>query len=233
MAANSSSSTSRKVLVIAGDFVEDYELMVPVQALLAFGFDVDVVCPGKKKGDKIATAIHDFEGFQTYTEKRGHDFVLTADFDAAAAAGAAAYAGLYVPGGRAPEYLRLDARVLALVRGFFGGDTAAARPVAAICHGVQVLTAAGVVGAGVEATCMQSKTHTLCRILSTHHNNNDANTGYPACAPELTQTGAAYKAVDASEAVVSGQLVTAPAWPGHPALLREFVRLLGARVVFE
>ena len=104
-----------KLLLLAGDFVEDYEIMVPFQALRMVGHTVHAVCPGKKKGDQVRTAIHDFEGDQTYTEKRGHNFQLNATFDEIDVAG---YDGLIIPGGRAPEYLRLNARVLDIVRHF-------------------------------------------------------------------------------------------------------------------
>jgi putative intracellular protease/amidase len=126
------------VLVLCGDYMEDYEAMVPFQTLLSCGYAVHAVCPGKRAGDKCRTAVHDFEGDQTYSEKPGHNFQLNADFDAAAASGDW-YDGLVIPGGRAPEYLALDERVLALVRGF----AAAGKPIASVCHGQQILAAAG------------------------------------------------------------------------------------------
>lgn len=190
--------TVPKLLVLAGDFVEDYELMVPVQALQAVGYVVDVVCPGKLAGDKIRTAIHDFEGDQTYTEKRGHDFTLNATF---ASIKTDHYAALVIPGGRAPEYLRLNADVLKMVQDFAANN----RPIAAICHGLQILTAAGVVK---DRHC----------------------TAYPACGPEITLAGGQYVAVPIDQAHVDGNLVTAPAWPAHPAWLREFLKLLGAKI---
>ena len=190
--------TTPKLLVLAGDFVEDYELMVPVQALQALGYQVDVVCPEKKAGDKIRTAIHDFEGDQTYTEKRGHDFTLNATF---AEIKTGDYAGLIVPGGRAPEYLRLNADVLKIVREFAGNN----RPIAAICHGLQILTAAGVV-------------------------KGRRCTAYPACGPEITFTDGEYVSIPVDQAYVDGNLVTAPAWPAHPAWLREFLKVLGAKI---
>ncbi len=190
--------TVPKLLVLAGDFVEDYELMVPVQALQAVGYVVDVVCPGKAAGDKIRTAIHDFEGDQTYTEKRGHDFTLNATFTSIKADD---YAALVIPGGRAPEYLRLNADVLKVVRDFAANN----RPIAAICHGLQILTAAGVVK---DRRC----------------------TAYPACGPEITLAGGQYVSVPIDQAYVDGNLVTAPAWPAHPAWLREFLKLLGAKI---
>jgi len=184
-----------RVLLLAGDFVEDYEIMVPFQTLLTVGVQVDAVCPGKKAGDQIRTAIHDFEGDQTYSEKPGHNFTLNADF---AAIKEADYDGLLIPGGRAPEYLRLNKRVLEIVQNF----DAAKKPIAAICHGLQILTAAGIVKG---RTC----------------------TAYPACGPEITLAGGTYSEIAIDGALVSGNLVTAPAWPAHPAFCREFLKLLG------
>src|SRR5216110_2526871 len=144
---------SKKILMLVGDFAEDYETMVPFQALLMVGHTVHAVCPGKKAGDKIRTAIHDFEGDQTYSEKRGHDFTLNATF---AEIKAADYDALVIPGGRAPEYLRLNSAVIELVRHF----ATAGEPIAAICHGLQILAAAGVL-------------------------KGRSCTAYPACGPEV------------------------------------------------
>lgn len=189
---------SKKILMLAGDFVEDYEIMVPFQALLSVGCEVDVVCPGKKKGEIIATAIHDFVGFQTYVELRGHNFQINKTFDDVQLDD---YNGLYVCGGRAPEYIRLNDKVLAYTRHFFENN----KPVAAICHGIQILTAAEVV-----------KNRTL--------------TAYPAVGPEVTLAGGNYKEIDADKAITDGNLATSPAWPGHPALLKEFYQLLGITI---
>jgi protease I len=192
---------SRKILMLVGDFAEDYEVMVPFQALSAVGHTVHAVCPGRKAGDKIRTAIHDFEGDQTYTEKRGHDFTLNATF---ADARPESYDALVIAGGRAPEYLRLDEKVLGVVRHFFQEE----KPVAAICHAAQILTAAGVVkGRTVSA--------------------------YPAVGPEVTLAGARYAEIALDQAVVDGNLVTAPAWPAHPAWLAKFFEVLGTRIVHE
>ncbi len=189
--------SSKKLLLIAGDFVEDYEIMVPFQALSFVGYQVDAVCPGKKAGDKIRTAIHDFEGDQTYSEKRGHNFTLNVTF---AEIKASDYAGLVIPGGRAPEYLRLNEEVLDLIRSFAKDQ----KPIAAICHGAQLLTAAGVT-------------------------KGRRCTAYPACGPEITAAGGQYVAVPVDQAYVDGNFVTAPAWPAHPAWLREFAKILGAK----
>jgi protease I len=192
---------SKKILMLVGDFAEDYEVMVPFQALLAVGHTVHAVCPGKKAGEKIRTAIHDFEGDQTYSEKRGHDFALNATFEEAKPEG---YDALVIAGGRAPEYLRLNEKVLGLVRHFFKED----KPVAAICHGPQILSAAGVIkGRKVSA--------------------------YPAVGPEVKLAGAEYANIAIDEAVVDGNLVTAPAWPAHPAWLAKFLEVLGTRIVHE
>jgi protease I len=185
---------SAKLLLLAGDFVEDYEIMVPFQALQMVGHTVHAVCPGKKKGDHLRTAIHDFEGDQTYTEKRGHNFTLNATFDEI---DPARYDGLVIPGGRAPEYLRINARVLDLIRHFARAN----KPIAALCHGPQLLAAAGVIKG---------------RKLN----------AYPACAPEVELAGGTYVSVDMTSAVVDGNLVTGPAWPAHPAWLARFLEVL-------
>lgn len=187
---------SRKILLLAGDFVEDYEIMVPFQGLLMLGHTVHAVCPGKKKGEKVRTAVHDFEGDQTYTEKPGHNFTLNATFSEIQATD---YDALVIPGGRAPEYLRLNKEVLAIVRHFAEAN----KPIAAICHGLQILTAANVV-------------------------RGKRCTAYPAVGPEVEAAGGTYVAVRVDEAVVDGRLVTAPAWPAHPRWLAEFVKLLEA-----
>lgn len=183
-----------RLLLLAGDYVEDYEIMVPFQALQMLGHTVDAVCPGKKTGEQVRTAIHDFEGDQTYSEKRGHNFTLNADF---AAVDPACYDGLVIPGGRAPEYLRLNEKVLDVVRHF----DALGKPIAAICHGPQLLAAAGVLRG---------------RLINC----------YPACAPEVALAGGKYQSVAVTEAVVDGNLVTAPAWPAHPAWLARFAEVL-------
>jgi protease I len=189
---------SAKLLLLAGDFVEDYEIMVPFQALQMVGHTVDAVCPGKKKGDQVRTAIHDFEGDQTYTEKRGHNFTLNATFDEI---DPSAYDALVIPGGRAPEYLRLDAKVLEIVRHFDKAN----KPIAAICHGPQLLAAANVVRG---------------RLLN----------AYPACAPEVELAGGTFVPVDFFGAVVDGKLVTGPAWTAHPAWLARFLEVLDAHL---
>jgi len=187
-----------KILMLAGDFVEDYEIMVPFQALQMVGHRVDAVCPDKKKGDQVRTAIHDFEGDQTYSEKRGHNFTLNATFDEVNPAG---YDALVVPGGRAPEYLRLNPKVLELVRHF----DKEGKPIAALCHGPQLLAAAGVVK-GRKLNC------------------------YPACAPEVALAGGTFVSLDFTEATVDGNLVTGPAWTAHPAWLAKFLDVLEAHL---
>jgi protease I len=183
-----------KLLMIVGDYTEDYETMVPFQALQMVGHTVHAVCPGKKAGQSVRTAIHDFEGDQTYSEKRGHNFTLNATF---AEIRPEDYDGLVLPGGRAPEYLRLDETVLGIIRHFADEG----KPIAAICHAAQLLAAARVLkGRKVSA--------------------------YPACAPEVELAGGTYVPVDMTEAVVDGNLVTAPAWPAHPIWLRKFLPVL-------
>lgn len=189
----------QKILFLTGDYAEDYETMVPFQMLVMAGYEVHAVCPDKKKGETVKTAIHDFLGDQTYSEKPGHEFALTYDF---AQVDPAAYVGLVIAGGRAPEYLRLNERVLEITRHFFEAD----KPVAAICHGIQILTAAGVV-AGRKLTA------------------------YPAVGPEVTIAGGHFQAIPADQAYVDGKLVTAPAWPAHPAFIREFLKVLGVKII--
>ncbi len=189
---------SKKILMIVGDYGEDYEIMVPFQALSMLGHVVHAVCPKKRAGDKVRTAIHDFEGDQTYSEKRGHDFALNATFDEVRPQD---YDALVIPGGRAPEYLRLDRRVLEVVRHF----SEARKPIAAICHGAQLLAAADAVRG---------------RLVS----------AYPACAPEVRAAGGEYAEVAIDKAAVDGNLVTAPAWPAHPDWLAKFAAVLGTRI---
>ena len=188
----------KKILMLVGDYVEDYEVMVPFQALLMVGHTVHAVCPNKKAGEVVRTAVHDFEGDQTYSEKRGHNFALNAEFDAVAPS---AYDALVIPGGRAPEYIRLNARVLEIVRHF----AAAGKPIAAICHGAQLLAAAGVLE-GRSCSC------------------------YPAVAPDVTRAGGKFVDLPMDQAHVDGNLVTAPAWPAHPAWLARFLAVLGTRI---
>lgn len=189
---------AKKILMITGDFTEDYETMVPFQALLMVGHTVHAVCPGKKAGEQVKTAVHDFEGDQTYSEKRGHNFTLNKDFDAV---DTAEYLGLVIPGGRAPEYIRLNPRVIAIVQEF----AKAKKPMAAICHGPLVLVTAGV---------LKGRTASA----------------YPACGPDVTCAGGAYADIPLDKAVVDGNLVTAPAWPAHPDWIAKFAALLGAKI---
>lgn len=190
----------KKILMLVGDFVEDYEAMVPFQMLTMVGHKVDTVCPGKKAGEKVKTAIHDFEGDQTYSEKPGHNFLITATFEGI---NPEDYNGLVISGGRAPEYIRLNEKVLSIVRHFMEKN----KPIASICHGQQVLAAAGV---------LKGK---LC-------------TAYPAIKPEVIQAGAGWGEVNEtySNAYVDGNLVTAAAWPGHPEWMCKFLELLGTKI---
>jgi deglycase len=186
---------AKKILMLVGDFVEDYEAMVPFQALQMVGHTVHAVCPNKKAGDKVRTAIHDFEGDQTYSEKPGHQFTLNATF---AQIDETRYDALVIPGGRAPEYLRLNPEVLAIVRHFFE----AKKPVAALCHGAQILVAAGVL-------------------------KGRSCSAYPAVGPDVTACGGKFVEVAIDGAHVDGNLVSGPAWPAHPKWLAEFLKLLG------
>ncbi len=189
---------AKTILFLTGDFAEDYETMVPFQALQAVGHTVHAVCPGKGAGDTIKTAIHDFEGDQTYTEKPGHRFTLNAAFDDVDVAN---YDALAIAGGRAPEYLRLNPRVIEIVRQFADSG----KPVAAVCHGAQLLAAADVIR-GRRISC------------------------YPACAPEVKLAGAEFADIAVDAAVTDGQFVTAPAWPAHPQWIAQFLRKLGTEI---
>ncbi|KKW67766.1 glutamine amidotransferase [Lampropedia cohaerens] len=188
----------KKILMICGDYCEDYETMVPFQTLLAVGHDVTAVCPKKKAGEQIKTAIHDFEGAQTYSEKPGHNFTLNGTFDAIRAED---FDALVIPGGRGPEYLRLDPQVVAMVRHFFEAN----KPVAAVCHGAQLLAGAGVLKG---RTC----------------------SAYPACQPDVETAGGTYADIGIDQAYTDGNLVTAPAWPAHPAWMAQFLAVLGTRI---
>jgi len=189
---------AKRILMLVGDYAEDYEVMVPFQALLMVGHQVDAVCPGKKAGDRCPLAIHDFDGDQTYLERPGHKFSLNADFDKVQPQ---SYDALVIPGGRAPEYLRLNARVLDIVRHFHQ----AGKPIAAICHGPQILSAAGV---------LQGKT---CGA-------------YPAVHPEVSLAGGIPASLPMDGVHVDGNLITAPAWPAHPAWLAAFLKALGTKI---
>lgn len=189
---------AKRILFLTGDFAEDYETMVPFQALQMVGHAVHAVCPGKRSGEKIKTAIHDFEGDQTYTEKPGHLFALNASFDEVDAGD---YDALMIAGGRAPEYLRLNPRVIEVVRQFARDG----KPIAAICHGAQLLAAADVIrGSRISA--------------------------YPACAPEVRLAGGEYADIAVDRAVTDGNFITAPAWPAHPQWLAQFLARLGTEI---
>jgi len=188
----------KRILMLVGDYVEDYEVMVPFQALLMVGHTVHAVCPGKKSGEPVRTAIHDFEGDQTYSEKRGHNFTVNASF---ADVQAENYDALVIPGGRAPEYLRLNPKIIEIVRHF----SLANKPIAAICHGAQILAAANVLG-GKSCSC------------------------YPAVSPDVGTAGGKYVEIPMDQAHVDGGLVTAPAWPAHPAWLAAFLQVLDTKI---
>ncbi len=190
--------SAKRILMLVGDYVEDYEVIVPFQALLMVGHTVHAVCPGKKSGETVRTAIHDFEGDQTYSEKRGHSFALNASF---ADVKPENYDALVIPGGRAPEYLRLNSQVIEIVRHF----SQANKPIAAVCHGAQILAAANVL-AGKSCSC------------------------YPAVSPDVGTAGGKYVELPIDQAHVDGNLVTAPAWPAHPAWLAAFLKVLGTKI---
>ncbi len=188
----------KKILMIVGDFVEDYEVMVPFQALLMVGHTVHAVCPEKSAGESVRTAIHDFEGDQTYSEKPGHNFQLNATF---AEVKPEDYDALLLPGGRAPEYLRLNNSVIEMVQHFATEN----KPIAAICHGLQILSAAGTL-------------------------KGKKCTAYPAVGPEIGLAGGTFKEIEVNESYCDGNLVTAPAWPAHPKWLAQFLEVLGTKI---
>lgn len=188
----------KKILMIVGDYAEDYETMVPFQALQMVGHQVDAVCPDKEAGETIRTAVHDFEGDQTYSEKPGHNFTLNATF---AEVKVETYDALVIPGGRAPEYIRLNSGVLNMVRHF----ASAGKPIAAVCHGAQVLAAAGVL-------------------------EGKSCSAYPAVGPDVTQAGGTYMDIPVDQAHEDGNLITAPAWPAHPQWLAKLLAALGTRI---
>jgi protease I len=191
---------AKRILMLVGDYVEDYEVMVPFQMLLMVGHDVHAVCPGKKAGEKVKTAVHDFEGDQTYSEKPGHNFMINHDFEGLDPLD---YDALVIPGGRAPEYIRLNDRVLEIVRHF----AQSGKPIASICHGPQVLAAAGVLG-------------------------GKGCTAYPAVRPDIVAAGGKWLDINDTftNAHVDGNLVTAAAWPAHPEWIRKFLTLLGTKI---
>ena len=191
---------AKKLLMLVGDFVEDYEAMVPFQILTMVGHTVHTVCPDKKEGESVRTGIHDFEGDQTYSEKPGHNFAINATFDDIQPD---AYDGLVIPGGRAPEYIRLNEKVLDVVRSFANAD----KPIASICHGQQILVAAGVIEG---KTC----------------------TAYPAVKPDVEMAGGKWGEPNETltNAYVDGNLVTAAAWPAHPEWMKKFLELLGSKI---
>lgn len=195
------SGSGKRILFLCGDYMEDYEVMVPFQSLQALDCHVDAICPGKKAGDTCPTAVHDFEGDQTYSEKPGHNFTLTADFESV---NASSYDGLVIPGGRAPEYLALNDKVLQLVKEFMDSK----KPVASICHGQQILSAANVL-------------------------KGKKCTAYPAVKLNVVLAGATWLEPEPiHRCFTDGNLVTGAAWPGHPEFVAQFMALLGLTVSF-
>eukprot|EP01084_Bolivina_argentea_P292511 502885_1 len=194
-------TVTKKILMLCGDYGEDYEIMVPFQTLSAAGYEVHAICPEKKKGDQIKTAIHDFEGAQTYSEKRGHNFTLNYSFKDAVK-NIKNYVGLLIPGGRAPEYLSVRKDVIDLVTYFTSNDL----PIAAICHGPLILCA-------VKGYLKDKKV-----------------TSYPACQPVLELCDAKFQTPEPiTKCFTDNNLVTGAAWPAHPQFLSQFMNVLGAK----
>lgn len=189
---------SKKILMLVGDYAEDYETMVPFQFLTGLGYTVHAVCPNKKTAIILRRLFMILKVSKLIAKKRGHNFAINYDFDAV---NTEDYVGLVIPGGRAPEYLRMNERVVEIVREF----DRVKKPIAAVCHGAQLLAAADILK------------DRLC-------------SAYPACAAEVKLAGGQYADIAVTEAVTDGHLVTAPAWPAHPAWLAQFVKVLGAKI---
>jgi protease I len=186
----------KKILILTGDCAEDYEVKVPQQSLQMLGYQVDVAAPNKKPGDMLQLVVNDFTTLDTYIELTGHRIPVDVSADKVHADD---YAGLIIPGGRAPEYIRMYEDAVKVVKEFFAAD----KPVAVVCHGLQLVAAANVLEG--------------YRVTS-----------YPACATECRLAGADWQS---EPVVVDRNLVTAQAWPNHPAWLRAFVELLGAKII--
>jgi protease I len=191
----------KKILMLTGEFTEEYEIFVYQQAMEAVGHTVHVICPDKKAGDLIKTSLHDFEGDQTYTEKMGHYFTINKTF-AEAEANPAQYDAVYCAGGRGPEYIRTDKRVQGIVRHFHE----AKKPIFTICHGVQILIAVDGVVRGKKVAALG------------------------ACAPEVELAGGTYIDVAPTEAYVDGTMVSAKGWTGLAAFIRECLKVLGTEI---
>ncbi len=173
-----------QILIITGDAGESYECLYARHRFLEAGWEVTVAAPSRRR---LHLVIHDFEpGWDTYIERQGYVVEADATFDDVSADD---YAAILVLGGRAPEYLRHDARVLDLVRAF----DSSGKWVFAICHGVQILAAAGLIGG---------------RTV----------TAYEHCRWEIAAAGATY--VTDEQAVRDGRIVTGQTWQSHPEFYR-------------
>jgi protease I len=193
---------SKRVLMLVGEFSEEYEIFVFQQALEAVGHQVDIVCPATAQGYRLKTSVHDFgmEGVLTYTEHRGHDIAMTRSFDAVDTAD---YDAVYIAGGRGPEYIRTFPRVQQIVREFHRDG----KPIASICHGVQVLVAVPEVIEGKRVA------------------------GLFTCEPEVALTGATFVKIGPTAALRDGNLVTAEGWTALAAFIREVLAVLGTEIV--
>ncbi|MDM0111315.1 DJ-1/PfpI family protein [Variovorax sp. J22R133] len=191
----------KKILMLTGEFTEEYEIFVYQQAMEAVGHTVHVVCPDKRAGDRIKTSLHDFEGDQTYTEKLGHYFTINKSFSEAEEQ-PGQYDAVYCAGGRGPEYIRTDKRVQAIVRHFHETK----KPIFTICHGVQILVA-------VEGVVRGKKVGAL-----------------GACEPEVTLAGGTYVDLSPTEALVDGTMVSAKGWTALAAFIRECLKVLGTEI---
>lgn len=188
----------KKILMIVGDYVEDYEVMVPFQALQMVGHVIHVVCPDKEESEHVVTAIHEFGNEDTYTEKIGHCFELNMSFDDVDITD---YDALIIPGGRAPEYLRVNEEVLEMVK-YFNDEN---KPIVAISHGVQILISADVI-------------------------DGKKCTGYPTLEIDISNAGGIWIDADDSNAIVDDNLITAQTWDANTELLAKFLEMLGTNI---
>ena len=193
--------SGKKVLMLIGEYSEEYEIYVVEQALEALGHEVDIICPETKAGQMVRTSVHDFgPGVMTWTEHLGHNIEVNVDFDAVDTAD---YDAVYVAGGRGPEYIRTYPRIREIVREFHRDN----KPIAAICHGLQVLVAVPEVIAGKRVA------------------------GLFTVEPEVALTDATYVKIGGKDALRDGNLVTAEGWTALAAFIREFIALLGTEVI--
>jgi protease I len=183
-----------KILIVTGDGGESYETWFAVHRFQEAGYETRVAAPSKKR---MHLVMHDFEpGWDTYKEGPGYVMESDLTFDDVVVGD---YEAVLCIGGRAPEYLRNDPRVLAILREFDQQK----KWIFAICHGVQLVAAAGLLK-GKTVTC------------------------YEHVRLEAEAAGGRYVA---REAVRDGRLVSSPTWREHPAFYREMMACLAEQNV--